>query len=539
MNENPWENPLDTIDNVWQAEPVFEDNQIIEDNPSGFVVRDELLSDDAISEENERSEIEVGKGSVKSSVWNNHESYPDTCKENEQKEEQMAIIEEAKNHSGSNDGDDFDDDFGAFEEISTEKLEFNDEVETLLNSLIPTKSMKPIPEEEINKAVFLIEGGVRPMKCYNTITSVDRQYLSDKIPKFNTTTRGCVEVSAWFKEMTKLSNEWISDEKGITSESNDEMKGLWKGAGKLNVFKWSTKIDGEKEEERTDSMNSIERKRIGDKLLSASYKEANFIRAKRIEHERLEKLQTDRLRIEREKRLLAEKQKREEEKLKYSQQQTDDSAARRKKKLFGGLFKGKSKISKDHISHDKVISVEPEDGSVSKELSLKEQMELEGYNLDGSIKKKKKGKYIGRRKTRTNDGDDGDNIDDDDDDDDNDGDYAAGEVNDFTAGGYNIIGESEVNDEIEPADMLAADDAVGTTIIQPEVEVRIPVKSTVVEDVESEDEFGSFAVVNPEHIEPDEAIVTEYFGNSPKPDSNTSANEDSRKPQNVINLIDL
>ncbi|TID23859.1 hypothetical protein CANINC_003151 [Pichia inconspicua] len=534
MNENYWGSQPEMIDNVWQDDQNLVGNINIGSRSFNHRIGDETSStQEKVDTEEDKNETELVAGSISSSDLNMSSvthNRKQSCKVDEhEKEQSSGNLEAAHDHYSDNLAvEDPDDDFGAFEEISSAKLEFCEGVEGLLNKLMPNTPQEILDNEDYNKSVLLIDGGVRPMRCYNVITGRDRQYLSDKVPFRNTPTRGCIEVSTWFKEVSKICDEWISDEKGITNEDGEGSKGLWKGERKINVFKWTTKIENETEDERPNA-NSTERKRIGDKLLAASYKEANAIMIERIEEEKSEKLKLEQLKIEREKRFKAEKLKREEEKLKYNQVQLDDTVLKKKKNIFNGLFKGKkSKISRDHISHDKLTVVAYEQESTTKELSLKEQLELEGYNLDGSSKKQDKGKFNKRKDKHTEN--DEDNLDGEEDDDDE---YETSEVNDFAANGYSIIGENE--NELDPTNFLVADDS---TVSKREI------KETIQEDDKSDDEFGSFAIVEADNVSKREINNTfEEFNLGNLTGSNIVSNsKESPKQdisQNAINLIDL
>lgn len=339
--------------------------------------------------------------------------------------------------------DEFDDDFGEFEEIPTEKLTFDAPVTKLLFSIFPEgeNSLSPEKETDDSKSSLLTEGGIMPMKCYNTIVADDRQYLSDKIPVMNTRQRGCIEKMELHKAVLAIVGEWIYDEKGIYRKNEDESTNTsWKGAGKNGIFRWSTKTEKEPktEEDKNDSFRISERKLIGQKLLHSSFEQARRIIEERSESEKREMMMLEKARWEREQKLKKEKLKKEEELEKYNVEHVKVSD-KKKKGFFGKMFSGKSKIAKDHLSHEKITPGE-NDSLDKNELSLMEQLEREGYDLSQGGSKKGRIRKARSRKTADHNDDAYDDDDDSEDDDDN---YSNGDLFGNTPNGYDVLDPNE------------------------------------------------------------------------------------------------
>lgn len=374
--------------------------------------------------------------------------------------------------------DEFEDDFGDFEEMPTEKLNFDRPVTELLCSIFPNCINDSDPEDDANvgKSLFLIEGGVRPMKCYNTIVANDRQYLSDKIPVLNTRQRGCIEKMALRKAVLGVVGEWIYDEKGIYKKDADEStNSSWRGAGKNGIFRWSTKTESEPktEKDKNNRFRINERKIIGQKLLYSSFEQARRIIEERSESEKREKMILEKAKWEREQKLKKEKLKKEEELEKYNVEHAKVSD-KKKKGFFGKMFSGKSKIAKDHLSHKK-ITPNDDDSFEKNELSLMEQLEREGYDLSQGESKKRRSKKAGSRKVAD---DNDDEYDDDDDDNDDDDDYSNG---DNTPNGYNVLDPNGAAGS-EKVNVLGEErDAEGSDGINGETEVENTVKNPSVE----------------------------------------------------------
>ncbi|CAI8497178.1 unnamed protein product [Pichia kudriavzevii] len=344
-------------------------------------------------------------------------------------EESVAVKLLKQVPTGNESNDDFEDDFGEFEEIHEHSLEFNQSVEKLLDKLFnPTQI---ISDHEItDKFSFLVSDGTKAMKYYNVLTSENRQYLAGSFDLVNTRQRGCFEKMETMKEISAVVENWIFNEKGINKETNLEKEATIRSS---NFFKWSTDTDHEKTKSPEPEKVGAERKQIGQKLLNASYQQVRNIIEQRLEGERRERAIVERAKFEREQKLLKEKEKRSEELAKYHNNVAN--IEKRKKGLFGKIFKGKSKIAKDHISHEKVVTDDIARGDDHiHELSLREEMERQGYLKSENIPKHKF-KFKGKRRRKANNDDDDDEEEDDDDDQDSDqdernrGDY-----------GYSVLG---------------------------------------------------------------------------------------------------
>lgn len=348
----------------------------------------------------------------------------DSVSEHKEDKIQETIKPTEKPHDNKMEKDnDFDDDFGDFEEIQTTKLEFDRPIENIIKDIFSGNINNQQEEiDEFNKSVFLVEGDNKPMKCYNILMADDRQFLSRQFPTINIRQRGCVEQLKAHKELVTISNEWVFDEKGITKNINKDKKNV---LGKNNIFRWSTQLDIKEKDTENIAESALvrERKLVGQKLLTAAYQQSRKIIDEKMEVERREKILMDKMKWEREQRIKKQKELKEEEMAKYKTADPELDLTKKKKGFFGKIFNSKSKIAKDHISHKKIINNNEEQlNSNIKELSLKEQLELDGYELGTT----KKSKYKSKKRK-----DDEENDDENDDDSD---DIFGGDVN-----GYNIL----------------------------------------------------------------------------------------------------
>lgn len=365
--------------------------------------------------------------------------------------------------------DDFDD-FGEFEEIPTKLLTFDKPLKELLEAIFP--GMDKVETHNQNatqreKSTLLVNGGVKPMKCYNTIIASNRQCFADTIPILNTRQRGCIEKMQLHNDVLGIVNKWIYDEKGINTDSEKNIslsssnKQSWRNIGRHGIFRWSSKAETDDESNREADKaeyNLNERTIIGQKLLNASFEQARRIIEERLEEQKERKLALEKAKWEREQILKKDLLKKEEEMAKYTVESVDVKNEK-KKGFFGKMFATKSKIAKDHISHKKIVQSDDNGGDVG-DISLKEQLEREGYNLTNGKNKKKKQKH-GGKSSKGDAGDDEDYYDDDDSDDDGFGEMV----------GYNVL---DPNVDIE-APTLPITDTV-------EFENTIPPKTYIVSE---------------------------------------------------------
>lgn len=294
-----------------------------------------------------------------------------------------------------------DDEFGEFEEIEeieATKLVFNPPSKDLIESIFPKKFDKE-NILVIDKSSLFKSDTTLPMKCYNKITADDRQYFLNNKPLLNTRERGCSLKTDIRKQAIEISKEWIFNEKGIKEDVMDN-KQKWKEAGKNNIFKWGSVITDNLDEKNVDLTNGKDngkekKQHIGTKLINASFREARLIVEKKLEAEKREKLALEELRKKREEKLHKEMEEREQERIKYNNDLTTVKNNDKKKGFFSKMFSSKSNISKDHISHKKVALIE--NNETQPELSLKEEMERDGYILSENKQKKGKSKKHHRR----------------------------------------------------------------------------------------------------------------------------------------------
>lgn len=447
--ENPWADETD--DNVWNDDNEIERQRDIPTDTSNVEVEEvhektgneELEIKKNSQEENDRLDciIDVVSPEDEISIWGgpNMKIQADngiikeeegSIIENEEDEipASMNSIENALSETDDNAmaGDFEEDEFGDFEELPINSLIFDKPInELVLNIFADNDAMQVGNMNEysgkIDKSNLLVNGGIKPMKCYNTIVSSDRQYLANDIEILNTRRRGCIENMVLYKEVVRIASGWIADEKGVDDLSSIK---VWK---KNNIFRWSTKTDPyiEVNKDDTKELNMQERKQVGKKLLNASFEQSRRIIEERQNNEKKDRMQLEKVKWEREQILKKEKLKKEEELAKY-QLEPLGVTDKKKKGFFGKMFSGKSNIAKDHISHTKVIVNTGDNVEVSnKDISLKEQLERDGYDLSNSTGKGGKG----RKFMENQDEDDDDNDDEDDD----------GDSFDFDINGYNVL----------------------------------------------------------------------------------------------------
>ena len=461
---------------------------------------------------------------------------------NENTDDDEQHIEEEVSNFQDDDNDDDDADFGDFEEIAEITIEFGKPIESIISQIFPNSENRiSLSKEDINKSCFLLEGGNKPMKCYNTITASNRQFFIQNLEVMNTHQRGCMNKSITQKELVSIANDWVFSDKGFHREGHRKSNSqLWDGNDqKNNIFRWSSKI--EKNEKENENIVKVENKpNISQKLLNSAYMEARKLIDKRLDQEKEERIALETLRKEREKRLREARIKKEEEMAKYKLENGDKVTDSKKKGFFGKMFQGKSKISKDHISHTKIASPEADQVSNDHDLSLKEMMEKDGYTFS-STGNKKHGFRNRKGHVKDNKIDDDDDDDENDDDDDNNVNFQQNygllteTVSDqvfeenFQNDDHDLFGNN-INEEFKELDedKIMGNKTIESTSHKKEQAIQKSIDNNKHDmgDDYNDNEFGEFAEVD----EPTDSS-NQSFENSNR-NNNTSGDKS-------VNLIDL